>query len=148
MKTQVMTITLFAILLTSTTTWAAAMDAEGNKLLNYSGRIVKPDGTPLEASSVTFSISVYSPNPGKCLLWRETQVVPMADSDGVFSLMIGKTANKHASTPAAVSALADAMNNSTTFASLTCDSGTSYTPGANDDRQIVVSFNELVTSQH
>lgn len=131
--------TLIGLVLTATV--AVAGDS---KLLTYSGRILKPDSTPVESTSVSFTIQIYSPDPAKCLLWEEQQTINMSSSDGVFTIEIGQASNR----TAGLSTLENAFKNSGSFTSLTCVSGNSFTPAANDDRQMQVSFNDGSGTQH
>ncbi|GIL18427.1 MAG: hypothetical protein BroJett040_21780 [Oligoflexia bacterium] len=62
----------------------------------------------------------------------------MENSDGVFTIEIGKATNR----TSGLTLLEYAFRNTGTYSSLTCVSGTSYTPAANDDRQMQVSFND------
>ncbi|GIL16598.1 MAG: hypothetical protein BroJett040_03490 [Oligoflexia bacterium] len=103
--------------------------------MTYQGRILKPDSTPVEGN-VSFQIKIYSPGSEKCLLWQEQQVVSV--DDGVFNLEIGSSSNR----VAGQASIDIAFRNSGTFSSLSCDSGTTYAPNANDDRQMIVSFND------
>lgn len=134
MKT--ITYTFIGALIFSLFFFAATVAVAGDsKLLTYSGRILKPDTTPVDGN-VTFSVQIFSPNSSKCLLWSEQQVVNV--SNGVFTLEIGQAANR----TAGQSSIDLVFQNSGIFSSLTCESGSTYTPSANDDRQMVVSFND------
>ncbi len=59
--------------------------AGSNQAMIYQGRILRPDGTPINSGNINFTVSVYSPSPSKCLLYSETQTVNMTDSQGMFS---------------------------------------------------------------
>ncbi|GIL18666.1 MAG: hypothetical protein BroJett040_24170 [Oligoflexia bacterium] len=113
-------------------------------MLTYTGRILKPDGLPVSSDSVSFTIKIYSPDPEKCLLWEEQQTFDMSESDGVFNIEVGKSTHR----TAGLSLLELAFRNSGSFSGLTCVSGSSYTPGINDDRQVQVSFNDGTGTQH
>ncbi|GIL17308.1 MAG: hypothetical protein BroJett040_10590 [Oligoflexia bacterium] len=131
--------TLLGLVFTATV--AVAGDS---KLLTYSGRILKPDSMPVDSASVSFTIQIYSPDPAKCLLWEEQQTINMSSSDGVFTIEIGQASNR----TAGLSTLENAFKNSGVYSSLTCVSGTSYTPASSDDRQMQVSFNDGSGTQH
>ncbi len=51
--------------------------------ISYQGRIFKPDGAPLEGSSVQFRLQVRSPGAENCLLYEEIQTLNMAGSSYV-----------------------------------------------------------------
>ena len=76
--------------------------AGSNNGLVYHGRILKPDGTPLEDSAVTYTLKIYG-RSGKyfdgaglqlgaerCLLYQETHVKNMSTSMGAFELIVGE----------------------------------------------------------
>jgi hypothetical protein len=117
-------------------------EAASNQFLVYQGRIVRPDGAAMSSGVISFTLSVYSPAPGNCLLYSETQSVNMAGSSGMFSLALGAGARAdglaHSFTKVFV--------NAGTLSGLTCTNGdTSYTPTASDDRNLVASFNDAGT---
>ena len=58
-----------------------------NPGVSYQGRIFKPDGNPLEGTTVQFRMQVRSPGSENCLLYEEVQTLNMAGSSGVFALM-------------------------------------------------------------
>jgi hypothetical protein len=117
-----------------------------NAALTYQAKILRPDGTALQAT-VGFTFSIYAPRtsnltlPG-CLLWSETQTLSLDQSNGGVSTAIGTPGAKYQ--PGSIPNFADVFNNSKTLtglaASTTC-SGT-YTPGALDNRYLIVQFND------
>ncbi|MCM2280955.1 MAG: hypothetical protein NDI61_03815 [Bdellovibrionaceae bacterium] len=107
--------------------------------LTYQGRILKPDGSPLESNNVQFTLQVRSPGSESCLLYEETHIVNMAASDGVFSLVVGAgtpTANSLAYT------LSQVFDNSMPLTGLNCATGNSYTPSTGASRKFRVSFDD------
>ncbi len=51
----------------------AATSFANNPGISYQGRIFKPDGAPLEGSSVQFRLQVRSPGSENCLRYEEVQ---------------------------------------------------------------------------
>jgi trimeric autotransporter adhesin len=112
-------------------------------ILPYQGRIVNPDGSPVEAAAVTFSFQLLAPNG--CVLWQETLApINMVGSAGVFTTNIGLTAN----TAAGGLAWNQVFQNGVALGggSLvgTGCPGT-YTGTATDDRTLYVTFNDGIT---
>ncbi|MGZ6442212.1 MAG: hypothetical protein ACXWRU_19300 [Pseudobdellovibrionaceae bacterium] len=56
--------------------------------LTYSGRILDSTATPVTASSVIFTITVYDP-VGKCWLYTEQRNLDLSQTEGTFSFEIG-----------------------------------------------------------
>ncbi|WP_413942646.1 tail fiber domain-containing protein [Bdellovibrio sp. HCB-162] len=111
--------------------------------LTYQGRILKPDGTPLDSSNVRFTIEIKSYND--CLLYQETQTVNLASSSGVFSLNIGSAPAPQIHNYVG-SSLSSVFTNRGSFTGLSGCTGGTYSPNADDDRKIVVSFEDLTLS--
>lgn len=114
-------------------------------VLTYHGRIVDSrNNRPLEATNVTFRIRIYSPNPGKCLLYEETRSnVNMAGSQGVFVLPIGDGSGARTGlAPSNLMMEKIFSNNGVTIPDLVCNSGDSYTPQPLDQRQMLVSYDD------
>lgn len=108
--------------------------------LTYQGRILKPDGSPLDSSNVRFTIEIKSYND--CLLYQETQTVNLSASSGVFSLNIGSAPAPQIQNHVGAS-LSAVFTNRGSFTGLSGCTGGTYTPNADDDRKIVVSFEDL-----
>lgn len=109
------------------------------QVTTYQARIIKPDGYPLEASSVNFKFTILNP-AGNCILYSETySSVSMAGTGGLMSFPLGSGITVY---PTSGTTFADVFDNS--VASLTCDAGGpgSYNPGASDIRKIVMQFND------
>ncbi|MNJ96753.1 hypothetical protein D3C87_144850 [compost metagenome] len=121
--------------------WAGAV-------VTYHGRIINSAGDPVESTSVTFRIRIFSPNPGKCLLYEEDRTFSMAGSEGIFVIPIGDGGgSRTAADPGIVIEKIFANNpnitfNTTTYPNFICNSGTSYTPSILDQRQLFVSFDD------
>jgi len=56
--------------------------------ITYHGRILNPDGTPLEGSAVQFRFQIRTPDAQSCVMYEEKQVKDMTKSSGVFSVTL------------------------------------------------------------
>lgn len=132
---------LFGIFLSPLPSYAGAV-------ITYHGRIIDNYGQPLQSSNVTFHIRVYSPNPGKCLLYEEIRSLNMSNSGGVFVIPIGDGAGtRTAADPGVVMDKIFSNNSSLNFMSvdnpkIICNSGAGYQPQPLDQRQLFVSFDD------
>lgn len=117
-----------------------------NSGITYHGRIVKPDGQPLQGATTQFKIQIRTPGMEDCLLFEETQVKNLSGTNGKFSLII----NDGTGTRGADSGLAfeRIFQNRGSFTGLPdCSGPTTYAPAATDGRRFVVSFrDETMTS--
>lgn len=117
-----------------------------NEQITYSGRILKPDLTPLESNDVWFRIQIYSTSTS-CLLYEETQELDMTGAKGVFSLKLNNKAvpagNVITATEVSVLAAASLKDIFSNSASLTCASGSTYNPSSIDTRKIIISFKDV-----
>jgi len=111
--------------------------------LTYQGRILRPDSTPLESSNVRFTVEIRSYND--CLLYEESQTLNMSTSAGVFALNIGSAPAPQIHNYVGTS-LSAVFTNRGSFTGLSGCTGGTYTPNADDDRKIVVSFEDLTLS--
>lgn len=62
--------------------------ANPNSGITYHGRIVKPDGQPLQGMHVQFRLQIRTPGSENCLLYEEVQSKDMRNSNGLFALTI------------------------------------------------------------
>jgi|GEM_PF-1474626 len=108
--------------------------------LTYQGRILQPDGRPLDSTNVRFTIEIKSYND--CLLYREVQTANMSSSAGVFSLNLGSGTASQVQNFVGTS-LSSVFTNRGSFTGLSGCTGGTYTPNVDDDRKIVVSFEDL-----
>jgi hypothetical protein len=110
----------------------------------YQGKITQTNGTPLQSTNVVFRLSVLSPGPETCVLYDEQQTLDMSGSNGAFSLSVGKgtTTFSGSLNPLTNPSFGSIFDNSVAKTSLSCASGNSYTPAANDIRKLRVSFND------
>ncbi|WP_409480251.1 tail fiber domain-containing protein [Pseudobdellovibrio sp. HCB154] len=105
----------------------------------YQAKIIKPDGYPLEASSVTFKFTILDPS-ATCILYSENyNAVNMSSTSGLISFSLGSGVK---SFPVSSTTFEQVFSNITPF--LACDSGgpANYSPNANDMRRIVMQFND------
>ncbi|GIL18816.1 MAG: hypothetical protein BroJett040_25670 [Oligoflexia bacterium] len=126
-------LSLFLLILTATT------EAGDFRSVSVEGQIFNEStGLPLTATSVDFTVSVYSPGSPKCLLWKETHNKNLSSTDGLFNLTLGSGTKV-----SGVTSFTSVFNNTSgALTSLSCDSGSSYTPALTDDRLIKVEFND------
>ena len=104
--------------------------------ITYQGRILKPDGKPLEANT-TFRFIIKSPN--NCALWQEDITIDMTGSKGALSAVIGAGAN----VTGGLHSFSDVFNNSKTIVGTPgCTVGNDYIPNLTDDRTLQVAFND------
>lgn len=110
-----------------------------NRALIYHGKLVRPDGR-VPQGTLPVTITILSPDPKLCVLWKETQNVAL--DNGAFAMEIGHSVNR---VGGAVTEFKNAFVNNPSAAPLvaTCkDGSTSYTPGATDDRLLSAAFSD------
>ena len=114
----------------------------GNSGISYHGRIIKPDGSPLDGVAVQFKLQIRSPGAENCLMYEEEQTLNMAGSAGVFAITLndGSGTRTDASTYTLDQILAN--YGSFSYAAGICGSGTTYTPNYADGRMFGVSFKD------
>lgn len=110
--------------------------------LTLQGRIIQPDGLPLENSSVLFNIKVLSPGPEQCVLFEENRTVNMTNTRGVINFVVGASEYGAISVPTGHGlSIHRILKNSGTINSISsCSSGSSYAPQAGDTRKVRVTF--------
>lgn len=111
--------------------------------MTYQGRIVRPDGTPVESGSVTISIQIKSPGSESCLMFSETHILNMTGSKGVFSIDIGTGTRSSAAVDGGLpfsKIFSNKLGAIGPFPS--CDVGMTYSPNMADNRKIIISFND------
>lgn len=110
--------------------------------LSYQGRILKPDGSPLQYNNVSFLFEITNPS-GTCVIYREQKdAVNMANSNGIFDVPIG-TGTKYFPTSPTKTMLSVFDNTQ----ALDCASPTntvsgSYSPASGDIRRLRVQFHD------
>jgi len=112
--------------------------------ITYHGRIIKPDGTPLEGI-VQFKLQIRTPGNQNCLLFEELQTLDMRNSNGIFSLTInGINRGNDEYAPGKRYSLERVFQNRGEFTGLPdCILGSgSYKPNETDGRRFVVYFRE------
>ncbi|MBN8537727.1 MAG: hypothetical protein J0M15_11795 [Deltaproteobacteria bacterium] len=113
-----------------------------NPGVSYQGRIFKPDGNPLEGSSVQFRLQVRSPGSENCLLYEEVQTLNMAGSSGVFALTLNDGTGTRLDTATYQVDRIFANRETMTLDTTRCAAGTTYTPNSSDGRKLVVYFKD------
>ncbi len=105
----------------------------------YQAKIVKPDGYPLESSSVNFKFTILDPT-GSCILYAETySSVNMSTTGGLISFSLGSGVKTY---PVSATTFEQVFSNITP--TLSCDAGgpPSYSPASSDARKIVMQFHD------
>ncbi len=127
--------------------------ASAGAVFTYHGRILDSSDRPLEASRVVFKVRIYSPSPGKCLLYEETREVSMVNSNGIFVIPIGDGNGTRTASDPGISMETVFSNNTsltlnrTTYPLFTCNSGGhTYTPQMLDQRQMQVTFDDQTSA--
>lgn len=116
--------------------------------LEYQGRILKADGTPLEYGNVSFLFQITDP-VGSCIIYQEMRSgYSMVNSRGVFDVPIGSGTVQYPLSGG--TSILDFFDNSSSFYcgscsntgnSYTCSATSSqYTPVVTDGRLLRVSF--------
>jgi trimeric autotransporter adhesin len=106
--------------------------------ITFQSKIFKPDGKALEASAVSFRLSLTD-SVGTCVVYQEDFVNRnMTSSKGLINLSLGGGAKVF---PVGPFTLFDAFNNYNN-PTVSCLSGGTVNPGANDIRKLVVQFND------
>ena len=110
-----------------------------NGRTTYQARIIKPDGFPLEAASVTFKFSILD-SLGSCSLYAETySAVNMTSSGGLISFALGNGVRDFP-VSGTTSVFSNVFDNS--ISSMPCQTVGNYNPLPNDTRRIVMQFND------
>lgn len=114
----------------------------GNPGVSYQGRIIKPDGNPLEGLNVQFRMQIRSPGSENCLLYEETQTINMSGTSGVFSVTLNDGTGIRLDTPTYQIDRIFANRDTMTLDSARCAVGTTYVPNSGDGRKFVVYFKD------
>jgi len=117
-------------------------DIKQNRAFVYTGKLVRPDGSTPNGN-ISVSLKIFSPDPSLCLLWGEVQTVEL--KKGGFSLELGHAVNRLTGSSGGIAVDFKQVfvnNSSLTLSPAQCDSGTSYTPAAIDDRLLTATFND------
>lgn len=116
--------------------------ASNNSGVTYQGRILKPDGTPLEGQTVQFRLEIRTPNTSNCVMFSETKTLDMRNSNGLFALTMNDGTGARTDATSIGFDRVFANRGSYTFDPSTCSSGSSYTPNEDDGRMLAVSFKD------
>jgi hypothetical protein len=124
------------------TFFIAATSVANNPGVSYQGRIFKPDGAPLEGTTVQFRMQVRSPGSENCLLYEEVQTLNMAGSSGVFALTMNDGTGTRLDSPTYQVDRIFANRDTMTLDSTRCAAGTTYVPNSADGRKLIVYFKD------
>ena len=117
----------------------ATLAFAGPNRTTYQAKIMKPDGHPLEASTVNFKFTILNPS-GDCILYAETySSVNMSSTGGLISFALGSGVKTY---PVSATTFEEVFSNITP--SLSCDAGGpgNYVPLASDSRKVVMQFHD------
>lgn len=115
--------------------------------ITYHGRILKPDGTPLNGSQVQFKIQIRSPGSENCLLYEELQTQNLSTSNGVFSITINDGSGQRTDSSGYGLDTLLANRGAFTLPAGTCTNGTTYIPNSSDGRALSVQFRSETMAQ-
>ncbi|MFN8790398.1 MAG: hypothetical protein ACK5Y2_02970 [Bdellovibrionales bacterium] len=123
----------------------ASFRTEASPALNYQGRLLHSDGTPVIATSVQFRLQIRTPGAENCLMYEQLQTANLAATRGAFSLGINSGSGTR--TDSSGLSFSQLFSNSSTFTfpAGTCASGTTYTPTATDGRVLQAFFDDGTT---
>ena len=117
-------------------------NATSNSGITYHGRILKPDGTPLEGKTVQFRLQIRSPGAESCLLYEELQTLNMVGSAGVFSISLNDGTGTRDDSSGVTFDNVFSNRTSVSFAGSACVSGNQYNPNSADGRSFAVFFRD------
>lgn len=122
-----MKMSFFSLLIILVLTGAGAFATQVS--FTYQGRIIKPNGSPLEYSNVSFAFSITN-QADTCTLYREqVSGIDMRSSGGVFDVAIGTGVRNFPTDPSI--SIKDVFKNSVT---LDCAAGGTNTPSEYETR--------------
>lgn len=133
---------ILMIALAMISVFVSRSEAAQNSGITYHGRIIKPDGNPLEGAAVQFKVQIRTPEGNNCLMFEEQQSKDMRGSQGLFTITINDgTGTRTDSTGYSLDAVFG-NRGSFTFAPNTCTTGSTYSPNTNDGRKFQVYFRD------
>ena len=132
-----------ALIFSLSSSQATATSTSG---ITYHGRILKPDGTPLNGTNVQFKLEILTPGNEACLLYEEIQALNMQNSNGVFAISLNDGSGTRADTSGYNFDQIFANYGTYNFSGSVCSSGSTYTPNYTDGRNFVVSFKDETMS--
>lgn len=120
-----------------------AQKANAISSLTYHGRIIKPNGQPVTANNVVLKVQVKSPGSENCLMYEETHIKDMTNSNGIFSVEVGTGSRVGAGVDGGLALSKIFSNKSDSLGPFpNCDFGSTYTPNTVDTRKLLISFND------
>ena len=107
--------------------------------ITFQSRIIKPDGTALEAAAVNFRFSITD-TVGSCVIYQEDfNNRNMSGSKGLINLSMGAGSKVY---PVAAMTLSEVFNNYNS-PTLNCQAGGNIAAGATDRRKLIVQFSSM-----
>jgi len=115
-------------------------EAYSSRKISFQAKIIRPDGTNLEAGAVNFKFTLTDPS-GSCVIYSEIfSNVDMSNSSGSLTLLLGNGARSYPSGGGL--SWSAAFNNKTVSYTCAPPSSATYTPVAGDARKLYVQFND------
>ncbi len=113
-----------------------------NSGVTYQGRILRPDGAPLNGATTQFKIQIRTPDSNNCLMYEEMQTLDLRNTNGQFSLTINDGTGARTDTTGFNLDRVFANRGTFSFSASTCSAGNAYTPNQSDGRNLVVLFKD------
>jgi trimeric autotransporter adhesin len=111
--------------------------------ITYQGRILKPDGTPLDGTTVEFHLQIRTPDGNSCLMYEETQTLDLSETHGNFSLTLNSASSTRTDSTGLAFERLFSNRSSYVLDPLLCSSGSGvYTPSTDDGRELTVLFKD------
>ncbi|WP_413584332.1 hypothetical protein [Bdellovibrio sp. HCB274] len=149
-----MNVTVAALLLFLALAAGIVSPANAVNSMSYQGRIVRPDGRPVNAKNVQIKVQIRSPGDENCLLYEELHTLDMVNSKGIFTIDIGKGVRSDPTLDGGVAFSEIFSNRPATLGPFPlCEeydpltqttniTSTTYTPVPGGNRKLVISFND------
>jgi hypothetical protein len=118
--------------------------------ITVQGKVTDSSGQPITGATTQFRIQIISPDANRCVLFDETHTVNLSASYGLFSLNLadGGGVRNAPNTYSLEEALSNRVGLNVNASYCPGASGTgviTYTPGARDNRKVVIQFKDPAT---
>lgn len=110
--------------------------------ITYHGRLIDPNGNPVEGSSVQFRLQIRTPGNENCLMYEEVQNKNLSQTGGIYAVTINDGTGSRLDSTGYTLDQIFANRNDYTFPAANCATGTTFSPNATDSRKIQVLFND------
>lgn len=116
--------------------------ADATAGITYQGRLVRPNGIPVQSANVQFRLQLRTPGSEDCLLYEELKNVDMTGTLGMFALILNDGTGTRQDSSGYTLDRIFANRGSFTFAPSDCTLTNTYSPNSSDGRKLVVEFND------